>query len=400
MTTGIIIGAGLAGPIAALGLSQKTDNSTTWTVYERTSSPRTIGGAVNIAPNGMRLLHRLGLHDEVIRHGHIVPSFELRNERGVLIGYFPNKSPDGFSGVRIMRSEFQSILLAELKRRGIEVHFGKVLMDIRQDQEDGKVVAKFEDGTETAGDLLIGADGIHSTVRKCVVGDGVKPEYTGTSLVYGLVNTASLGDVDISSMHATSGIFGQKAFFAYAFCDETRKRLYWISAKETPLFEKLEDPDIIREQELSKFSTFYYPIPSIISQTTEFFQWPVYELPSLKTWIQDSDKGGKIILIGDAAHALPPDKGQGVSQAIEDVFTLARVLESGKSLQRYEELRRPRVEALRSDIKRNRKDRKIGPWRAWLRDWLFWVFLGLMNLFRDLLPIGSDFNYDPDKVEI
>jgi len=78
---------------------------------------------------------------------------------------------------------------------------------------------------------------------------------------------------------------------------------------------------------------------------------------------------------------------------------LAHVLEGGKPLERYEELRRPRVENLRSEIRRTEKEREIGPWRAWLRDCTFWVFLMLKNLVGDFLP-SEVFNYDPDTVEI
>jgi 2-polyprenyl-6-methoxyphenol hydroxylase-like FAD-dependent oxidoreductase len=117
-----------------------------------------------------------------------------------------------------------------------------------------------------------------------------------------------------------------------------------------------------------------------------------YELPSLESWTK-----GHTILIGDAAHALPRDKGQGLSQAIEDVFIISRVLESDKPLVRYEKIRQPRILTLRREIKRNRREREVGPWRAWLREWMFGMFLCVLNLLGDWWP-NSTFAYDPGNL--
>ena len=385
-----IIGAGIAGPVAALRLAQSGYQCT---VFERASSPQTIGGAINLAPNGLRLLDRLGVLQKILRHGCKVDSFEMRNERGGILGYFPNSSTDGYVGVRIMRAELQRILLGELAQRGMQVVFQSVLESVSE--QGGKVIAKFSNGTTAEADFLVGADGIHSTVRKYVLHpQEISPQYTGTALVYGILDTNNLPTEVVSSMHVMLGVFGRKGFFAAAFCDSQRSRLYWISAVEKPIAEKLDDPVQIKAQELSKFGHFYTPIPEIIVQTTEFFSWPIYELPVLDHWSR-----GKVVLVGDAAHAIPPDKGQGVSQAIEDIFILARIWDSGKELSRYQELRQPRVEKLRETMKLERRDRERGPWAALLRDWVFWVFLKVVNLLGSWWS-DKTFGYDPDVVGI
>ncbi len=106
-----------------------------------------------------------------------------------------------------------------------------------------------------------------------------------------------------------------------------------------------------------------------------------------------------MILVGDAAHALPPHKGEGVSQGIEDVFVLARVLEAGVDLARYEKRRQPRVEKLREAIKRDRKERERGPWGMWLFEWSFGGFLKLANVFGSRWS-NNTFGYDPDLISI
>lgn len=287
------------------------------------------------------------------------------------------------------------ILLDEAKRQGVGVEFGRALEALKQ--EEANMFVTLSDGTVVEGDLVIGADGIHSRVREYVTDpDRKNPEYTGTSLVYGLLDTSALSPDDVSSMPATSGVFGLKGFFASAFCNEERSRLYWISSRTKPIAEKLDDPAVIRSQELEKFGDFLPPvIPAIIKHTNEFFSWPIYELPVLDHWNR-----GNVILVGDAAHALPPDKGQGFSQAMEDVFVLARVIEKGAELSQYEEIRKPRVEKLREVIRRDKKDRAdTGPWMAWFRDWSVWFFLKVLGLVGSRWA-NSTFGYDPDAAAI
>lgn len=99
-------------------------------------------------------------------------------------------------------------------------------------EANGKVKASFQDGTTAEGDFLIGADRIHSKVREYVLDtDSIKPEYTGQSLVYGILPTSDVPDVDISSMPQTMAIFSRHGFFAIAFTNESRARLYWFSAQ-------------------------------------------------------------------------------------------------------------------------------------------------------------------------
>jgi hypothetical protein len=110
----IIIGGGLAGPVAALRLTQAGYKCI---VYQRSPSAQTMGGAVNLAPNRRRLLDRLGVLEEILQQGCIVDSLELRPERGAVLGYLPNSSADGYSGVRIMRFQPEHTAQAASEQR-------------------------------------------------------------------------------------------------------------------------------------------------------------------------------------------------------------------------------------------------------------------------------------------
>src|SRR3569833_1834231 len=115
----IIIGAGVAGPAAALRLLQ---DGHMCSIYERTASPQTFGGAVNLAPNGMRLIARLGVADEVRRAGCAVPQMNVLDETRARLGDFPNTNQDGFVGNKNKRTKLQRVLLAEVRARGCEVY--------------------------------------------------------------------------------------------------------------------------------------------------------------------------------------------------------------------------------------------------------------------------------------
>jgi 2-polyprenyl-6-methoxyphenol hydroxylase-like FAD-dependent oxidoreductase len=387
----IIIGAGIAGPTAALRL---TNDGHKCMIFERNPEPTTMGGAVNIAPNGMRLLERLGVGDGIRKKGYAVEALEIMEERGGVIGQFENKSRDGVCGVRIMRSSLQEALLAKMKEKGVEVMFGKNLDSVEGNRKNGKVKATFKDSTVVEADLLIGADGIHSAVRHYVVGDGWKPNYTGQAVVYGMVRTDDLPRTDFSTMAPTAAVVAKRGVFFMAFADESRQMLYWAATKEKLIAEKPTDYDKIRSEEAERYKDLYNPGPDIIASTKEFFSWPGYGLPEIPQWSK-----GNVVLVGDAAHALRPNKGQGLSQAVQDVFVLARVIEKEAPLKRYEEIRRPLVAKLRNEVKGADMHVERGPWGQFVGVWLMRGVLkvrSVLNVFWDL----NDFEYDPDTIDI
>lgn len=202
------------------------------------------------------------------------------------------------------------------------MNFGKELADACE--QGGKMAASLKDGASEVGVFLNGED--------------VKPVHKGYSIVYGILPTENVPDVDCSSLHPTFGIFAPKGFFAAAFTDNDRSQLYWLSVKASKPGQKLSS-DEIRSQEHERCKEVFFPVSQIIEATNIFFAWDIYELPPFWRRSQSS-----AVLIGDAAHALPPNKRQRVSQAIENVFVLVRVIEAGSELERYAGVRTPRVE--------------------------------------------------------
>ena len=202
-----IIGAGPAGLLAALRL--KLSNNITPVIYEIRDVPTTLGGAIAIPSNGLRLLHRLGVYDKLLARGALTPKIVLHSIEGKIVGEMDavswSKEKTGFSYLRIRRTDIVDALIEVVTDAGIPIHFGKRLEAISEDESG--VTAKFADGTVETSDFLLGCDGIHSAVRKLYVDPEITPTYTGIATLYSLVDTHQLREEfsSLANLNATLG---------------------------------------------------------------------------------------------------------------------------------------------------------------------------------------------------
>ncbi|MCY1082825.1 FAD-dependent oxidoreductase [Archangium lansingense] len=373
----LIIGCGIAGPVVAMALQRAGLSAT---LYEARAEPAPhVGAFLNLAPNGLNALGALGLDAQVKAAGFACTGMVFRNSRGKRIGEMDGGSDAqryGTAGIIIKRGLLHQVLLEEAVRRGIRVEFGKKLEGLQVDA-GRSVTARFEDGTQARGELLLGCDGLHSRTRRLLLPDAPAPTYTKMVGCGGfLPNT--LGLPPSSTMHMT---FGKRAFFGYFV--PTAGEIFW--------FNNLPQPEEPSRGALSSLSAEEWrrrllevhaedpsPIPDILrAMTGEIGQYPIHDIPFLPTWHQ-----GPVCLVGDAAHATSPHAGQGASLAIEDALVLARCLRDVPDVARafaaYEGLRKERVEKLVRQGRRN-GDMKPGasPLADWVRDLLMPFFLKL-----------------------
>ena len=339
----LISGGGVAGPVLAMFLRKAGMDPV---VYEGRAEPDDEAGYfLNLASNGVTVLDALGIEDEAVGRGTPTTSIVLRNHRAKVLGTVPEKS------VLLRRGALGGALREAALRAGVPIEFGKRLSGVRVTSA-GAVAARFEDGSETEGDLLVGCDGIHSKTRRCVMPDAPGPRYAGIIDSGGFTRTAGVPP----SSGVFSMTFGLEGFFGYQVLDSGE--IYWFqnfhraSEPGRGELEAISDAEW-RRKLAAMHRDDHRPIQDIIGSTGgRIGRWPNYEMPSPPAWHR-----GPVCLVGDAAHAMQPSAGQGASMALEDAMVLAKCLrdvpEAAQAFAAYERLRRKRVERFAQEARRN-----------------------------------------------
>jgi FAD-dependent urate hydroxylase len=359
----LIIGGGVAGPVAAMALRQAGIDSVVYEAYADDA-----GAFLTFASNGLDALRTIDAHHLVLSESFPTPRMTIQSGTGKHLGDVPNGGtlPDGTVSQTLKRADLYRALRDEAVRRGARVEYGKRLVDAGT-TPDGAVVARFEDGTEAVGDLLIGADGIHSSTRRII-----DPSAPGARYVPVLNIGGYARDVTVQAEPGTFRmVFGKRAFFGYAV--HPSGEIWWFAnppRADEPTGAELAaiGTEQWREMLIDLFAGDDSPAVEIIRSTPgKLAGWATYDLPSVPTWHRES-----MIIIGDAAHATAPSSGQGASMAIEDAVVLARCLrdlpDTGQAFAAYERLRRARVERIVAQGARTSNSKAAGPVARVLRD--------------------------------
>lgn len=378
-STVLVIGGGIAGPAVALFLKKAGFDPL---VFEAHGHASDIGGGLQVAPNGMRVLDQLGLTEPVLKAGVESAEFCFENQFGKVLACIPNgpASRYGLPSVFIRRSTLHAALLGELERQQIPVRYSRRLEGIKWDASG--VTAQFADGTRADGAILIGADGIHSRTRQIVFPEAASPFYTGLMVVGGFANDAALRPADEKLLSRAHMIYGTNGFFGYGYHDATDpSSVMWWSHQQRATEPSIDEirsahPDRLRKQLLEQHRGWEEPVPTILQSAQRMLWGRIHDLPDLKTWSK-----GRVVLIGDAAHAISPHAGQGVSLALEDALCLAKSLRDkgfAEAFTAYQAARQPRVEKLIAEA-RKRGDAKqaLTPGAAKIRDFILGAFLRL-----------------------
>jgi FAD-dependent urate hydroxylase len=361
----LIIGGGVAGPVAAMALHRAGMDSV---VYEaHAGGADDVGAFLTFASNGLDALRAIDAHGLVLAEGFPTPRIEIQSGTGKHLGNVPNGGtlPDGAVSQTLKRADLYRALRDEGVRRGTRVEYGKRLVDAETTPEG--VVARFEDGTEAEGNLFIGADGIHSRTRRIV-----DPSAPGARYIPVLNIGGYATDVRVPAESGTFRmVFGKRAFFGYAV--HPSGEVWWFAnppRADEPSRAELAaiSTEQWREMLVDLFAEDDSPATDIIHATPgRLTGWATYDLPSVPTWHR-----GSMIVIGDAAHATAPSSGQGASMAIEDAVVLARCLrdipEVPNAFAAYERLRRARVERIVAQGARTSNSKAAGPVSRVIRD--------------------------------
>ena len=362
----LIIGGGVAGPVAAMALQRASIDGF---IYEAYAGGADYAGAfLTFASNGLDALRAIDAHHLVLAEGFPTPRMTIQSGTGKHLGDVPNGGtlPDGTVSQTLKRADLYRALRDEAVRRGANIEYGKRLVDA-ETSPDGSVTARFEDGTEAEGDLLIGADGIHSRTRRII-----DPSAPGTRYIPVLNIGGYARDVRVQAQPGTFlMVFGKRAFFGYAV--HPSGEVWWFAnppRADEPTGAELAaiGTEQWREMLMDLFAGDDSPAVEIIRSTPgKLAGWATYDLPSVPTWHR-----GSLVIIGDAAHATAPSSGQGASMAIEDAVVLSRCLrdlpDTRQAFAAYERLRRARVERIVAHGARTSNSKAAGPVVRVLRD--------------------------------
>jgi FAD-dependent urate hydroxylase len=366
MTTALVIGGGIAGPVAAMALQRAGVEAV---VCEARPGPVEEAGAfLTLQVNGIDALRAIDV--DMTGLGFPTPSIRLRGAGGRVLGEVGTGAPlaDGTVGRAVRRADLYAALRGEAARRGISVEHGRRLVEAGP--VPGGVRATFVDGGTATADVLIGADGLHSCVRRIIDPDAAPPRLVP------LLNTGGFAPPQPTDARGGSFemVFGRRAFFGYGVAPDGG---VWWFANPPHRGGPPPAPGHWRAHLLDLFAGDRSPAASIIASTPgELPIWTTHDLPSVRRWHRD-----RMIVIGDAAHAVSPSSGQGASMAVEDAVELARCLrdlpQPGAAFAAYERLRRRRVERVVALGARTGSTKVAGPVGRVLRDALLPVALRL-----------------------
>ncbi|MFG2571550.1 FAD-dependent oxidoreductase [Streptomyces sp. NPDC048481] len=359
----LVVGGGIAGTAAALALRKAGQEVA---VYEaHPDSAEDIGAFLTLAGNGLRALAQIDAVEAVTSVGFPLTSMRVVDATGAETAHVPlGEAADPLLRHRCLRrGELNAALQAEAARRGVPVVHGARLTAVEHlpDTGDGggtrdahgspagpgapgSVVARFADGSCAVGDLLLGADGLNSTVRRLTAPDA-RPRHAGQRVFYGYTTDAPASGVDESACITMTR--GSAAAFGHM--TSPRGETFWfarVGADEPLTADEIAHagPGHWRDLLVALLRADRTAAAGIVAATeAPVLVTDATEMPNGTPW-----RSGRTLLIGDAAHAASPATGQGASMALEDAVILAKCLRDipglPAALARYEALRRPRVE--------------------------------------------------------
>lgn len=336
----LVIGGGIAGTAAALGLHKAGHDVALFEAHPDTAED--IGAFLTLATNGMRALAQLDATDAVTAVGFPLTSLRLLDSGGAEVTRAPLAGAhDPALRYRCLRrGELNAALQTEAARRGMALRHGTRLVSV-DDGPDG-VTAHFADGSTASGDLLIGADGLNSAVRRQVAALAAQPRYAGQRVFYGYTDgTPATDDTGAITM-----VRGSESAFGYTV--SPTGETYWfarVAGEPLPTGGPAHRAAADRREELLPvLRRDATPAGDIVAACADrIMVVNAAEMPLGTPW-----HVGRVLLIGDAAHAASPATGQGASMALEDAVVLAKALrdtpDPGTAFAVYEQHRRPRVE--------------------------------------------------------
>jgi 2-polyprenyl-6-methoxyphenol hydroxylase-like FAD-dependent oxidoreductase len=356
----VVVGAGIGGLAAAIALRRSGWNVR---VFERAASPRELGFALLLAPNAMHALGGIGLAETARRGGAVATSGEMRRPDGTVLRRFDTAGARELldeDTVCILRPILHSALLDAAGRDLIELSAHASAFRSAAD----RVELTLTDGRVMAADVIVGADGVGSTIRTLLHPTEPAPRPSGLLAVRGVAHDAA------EHLGTTSGAQYFGCGFEAGVARASERHVYWYLSVRADQFPAPHDALSVATQCARQF---HAPFRAVVTATAK----EDLRLDELFVLDPISDWGrGPVTLLGDAAHPMLPHAGQGAAQALEDAIALGTVLREASTvpqvaaaLRHYERVRARRTRAVMTIAQRNARLGSISnPVACWLRD--------------------------------
>lgn len=355
----VICGAGLGGLGVAVALRRKGHDVV---VLEAASMLSEIGAGIQIPPNSTRILEAYGLGEKLKEKVAWPRNIVLRRyANGHQLGQTPLhphlSETYGYPYWLIHRADYQRILFDTAVALGAEVVLSARVASV--DEEKPSVTTT--GGKEYEADVIVGADGIRSKIRECIFpGLSIHPKSTAncafraTVPVEEMMADAQTAEL-MTDVNANAWIGPDRHVMAYPIRQGSMYNLVMCHLGQAKPGEWNSPGDV--EQMRATYADFDPVIRKVIAKVSSCLRWTLADLPPLQTWLSRS---GKVVLIGDAAHAMVPFLAQGASMSIEDGACLAECLGRVKTsdeipglLRMFEKLRKPRCERVQLGSRSN-----------------------------------------------
>jgi salicylate hydroxylase len=346
----LIAGGGIGGITALLSLRQRGIEAL---LFEQAEAFRQVGAGIQISANATRILRTLGLGEALARVAVYPEGRDYRAwDDGDRLYYTPlGERAEAYFGApyyHAHRADLLDVLLGGLGNAGFRLN---AHVD-RFEQDTNGVTVTLADGSTATGDVLIGADGIHSTVRAQMFGQEL-PRYTGNVAWRGLVPAERVAHLDLGRV---TGVWMGPNRSIVQYYVAAGRTFNWIgiSRSEQPARESWLAEGRIGDA-LAEYAGWHDTIRTIIAATPRVLRQALYDREPLPDW-----RIGRAVLLGDAAHPMMPFYAQGAAQSIEDAYVLAGCLAAKPdqpvaALEHYVQLRQPRT-AWMQDLSRREEE--------------------------------------------
>ena len=355
----IVIGAGMGGLATGIALRQAGYQVE---IFDRVKELRPAGAGISLWSNGVKVLNRLGLGKEIASIGGQMDRMQYFSQTGELLTDFslaPLINTVGQRPYPVSRTDLQQMLLDAFGAENVQLN--AKLVAIEQNAE--QVTAIFEDGQRVTGDVLIGADGTHSTVRQYVLGHPTDRRYVGYVNWNGLVPISE----DLAPKDSWAIYVGEHK--RASMMPVGGDRFYFFFDVPLPKG-TVSQPEQHQTELMNFFKGWATPIQTLIQRLDPLRtnRVEIHDVDPLERLVK-----GRVVLLGDAAHSTAPDLGQGGCQAIEDSEVITRYLITTNisvedALLRYESERKERTSDIilkarkRSEMTHGKDPEKTQEW--------------------------------------